>query len=412
MLLSCEESLDNAETRILLLQKLTIAISESSDFNEALNTSLETICYLTEWCYAEAWVPSPDGTELQCSPAWFKCSRELMEFRELTMDMTFAPGIGLPGRVWKLNRSEWIKDVSVVDETLFLRLSLAKRCSLRACFGVPVTKNNEVMAVLLFFMHETKEEDSDMVEIVSSLAAQFGTLIHRKQIEGELEQSQRKLRNLSLSQQRRLEQDRQSLARRIHDEFGQAFSALKMELSWIREQLNEDQTHLFQEINKTNELIENVLTSVQTISFELRPHLLDNMGLIAAIRWKAKIFEEKNNIRCRIKAFPDDISIDQERAISLYRIFQESLFNVARHAGAGEVLADIRAEKGRLFMEIIDDGKGITSAELADPGAIGLIGMQERAQSFGGICTITGRPGKGTAVKVIMPLVNNPEKSG
>lgn len=411
LLFDCEQELDKAETRLMLLQKLTMAISEATNFNEALNTSLRTICDLTEWCYAEAWVTSPDGTELQCSPAWFKCSTEMIEFRQLTMGMTFASGIGLPGRVWKYNRPEWIKDVTAVHESLFLRLSLATQCCLRACFGVPVTRNNEVMAVLIFFMQEPHEEDSDMVEMVSSLAVQLGALIYRKRIEDELARSQSKLRNLSLSLQRSMETERKALARRIHDEFGQSLSALKMELSWLKKQLHEDQKHLFHEIDKTNGLIQTILRSVQIMSAELRPHLLDDMGLIAAIRWKAKIFEEKRDIHCMITAAPDEVSSDPDRSIALFCIFQEALFNIAAHADATKVMINLNEERGRLCMEIIDDGRGITPAQIADPKSIGLIGMQERAHCFGGLCSITGIPGKGTTVRVTIPVTNNSRNS-
>lgn len=406
LLLSCEQELHKAETRILLLQQLTLAISEATDFNAALNTSLKTICDLTGWCYAEAWVPSPDRKTLQCSPAWFRCSRELIEFRQLTMGMTFAPGVGLPGRVWKHKKPEWIKDVSATHESLFLRLSLAQHCDLKACFGVPVTKNHDVMAVLLFFMHEEKGEDCGMVETVSSLAVQLGALIHRKRIEDDLAESQSKLRNLSLSLQRSMETERKALARRIHDEFGQSLSALKMELSWLKKQLHEDQKHLFHEIDKTNGLIQTILRSVQIMSAELRPHMLDDMGLIAAIRWKAKTFEEKRGIHCLITAAPDDIALDPDRAIALFRIFQEALFNIANHADATKVLVNVKKENGLLLIEIIDDGRGITLAEIADPKSIGLIGMQERAHCFGGLCNITGIPGKGTTVNVSIPLAN------
>lgn len=407
LLLSCEQERSRAEARIHLLQLLTMDISESPDFYSALNSSLRTICRLTGWCYGEAWIPAPDGKVIECSPAWYKCSRKLDVFRRFSMDIKFASGVGLPGRVWKSGKPEWIKDVSVVPEQLFLRTGIAGKCSLKAGFGVPIARKDNVLAVLAFFLHKPKEKDSDMVELVSAVATQLGALIQRKKMEEELALSRIKLRNLSLSLQRGMETERKTLARRIHDELGQSLSALKMDLSWIKKQLNKDQKNLFQEIDRTLGLIQTTIRSVQNISAELRPALLDNMGLTAAINWHVKNFEERKGIKCRIVSDPEEVALDPDSSTALFRIFQEALTNTVRHSGATKVLVNVKKVRGRVTIEVIDNGRGIGPARLTDPGSIGIIGMRERAESFGGILSISSEPGKGTTVKVSVPVATS-----
>lgn len=406
LLLGCEQEQSRTEARIRLLQQLTMDISESPDFFSALNSSLRTICRLTGWCYGEAWIPASDGKAVECSPAWYRCSSKLDEFRRFSLDIKFTPGAGLPGRVWKSGKPEWIQDVSVAHKQIFLRAGIAKKCRLRACFGIPIKRNGEVLAVLAFFLHRPREKDSDMVDLVSAVASQLGALVQRKKMEEEIALSRIKLRNLSLSLQQGMETERKVLARRIHDELGQSLSALKMDLSWLRKQLNKDQKDLFQEIDRTLGLIQSTIRSVQNISSELRPALLDNMGLVAAINWHVKKLQERKGAKCRIVYDLKDVDLDPDISTALFRIFQEALTNTVRHSGATKVLVRLKQSRGRVTMEVADNGSGIGPDRLADPESIGIIGMRERAESFGGIISFSGVPGKGTTVKVIVPAAS------
>ena len=181
------------DKEVRFLQRMTQAISESSDFQSALEVALRKICKLTDWKFGEAWIPNSNGTMLKCSPAWYGSNQNLEKFRQLSEGFTFAPGAGLPGRVWASKQSEWIYDVSTQEETVFLRQKFVKEVGFKAGVGIPVIDNNQVLAVLVFFMFEPCEEDKRLIEIVSTVATQLGSLLQRKRAEEAQHESNNRL---------------------------------------------------------------------------------------------------------------------------------------------------------------------------------------------------------------------------
>ena len=197
-----------AEEEIKLLLTITQAINEAPDFNAALEVALRNVCEVTGWNYGEAWIPSIDETALQCSPAWYceKTFSGLEEFREYSEGLTLLPGEELPGRVWHRGEPEWIADVSTEANDVFLRAQLAIDCGLKAGFGVPIVaspglatrgvrnlfketnphREARVLAVLVFLMLESRQQDRRLVKLVSAVAAQIGTVMQQKQTEAEL----------------------------------------------------------------------------------------------------------------------------------------------------------------------------------------------------------------------------------
>lgn len=195
--------------QLQLLQTLTQSISEAPDFEAALQVALCKVCEATSWDFGEAWIKSTDGTHLECSPAWCYCQGErgrtlslsppslrLNEFRRHSEVLKFAPGKGLPGKVWVSQQPEWVKDVSRESDDFFTRSVIAKACGLKAGVGVPILANGEVLAVLAFFMFESHHEDRLLIELISAVAAQLGVVLQRKQIEAALRESQRRLASL------------------------------------------------------------------------------------------------------------------------------------------------------------------------------------------------------------------------
>lgn len=182
-----------ADKEVRFLQRMTQAISESSDFQSALEVALRKICKLTDWKFGEAWIPNFNGTILKCSPAWYGSNQNLEKFRQLSEGFTFTPGTGLPGRVWTSKQSEWIYDVSTQEETVFLRQQFVKEVGFKAGVGIPVIDHNQVLAVLVFFMFEPCEEDKRLVEIVSTVATQLGSLLQRKRAEEAQQESKNRL---------------------------------------------------------------------------------------------------------------------------------------------------------------------------------------------------------------------------
>jgi len=229
-------------------------------------------------------------------------------------------------------------------------------------------------------------------------------ITERKRSEEELEQSRERLRDLASHLQSIREEERGRIAREIHDELGQALTALKMDIHWVGHRLSKDQQLLLEKAKSMSKLIDTTVQSVQRISSELRPELLDDLGLSAAVEWQAHEFRNRTGIQCETISDPEDISLNQALSTAVFRIFQEALTNIARHANATRVEVMLKEEPGKVELTVRDDGKGITEKQISDARSFGLIGMRERVHSFRGDLRISGTPDKGTTVKMSIPL--------
>lgn len=226
----------------------------------------------------------------------------------------------------------------------------------------------------------------------------------RRQAEAELRGSQEQLRNLSSHLESVREEERTRLAREIHDELGQGLTALKMDLSWITKRLEPGQQPISEKIRSMDGLVDETIRTVQRLSGELRPGLLDDLGLAAAIEWQTEEFQKRAGIACDVRLALGDTALSREHATVIFRIFQETLTNVLRHARATRVSVLLQVEDNRLVLEVGDNGRGITEEEARGPRAFGLIGMRERLLALKGQLVIHGRPGHGTTVTVTVPL--------
>lgn len=220
------------------------------------------------------------------------------------------------------------------------------------------------------------------------------------------------LRALSLRLELAREDERARVARELHDELGQILTSLKLELMWLVEQIRKGEPRPgVQVVNKMQSLIglvEISIQSVRQISGDLRPALLDHLGLPEAIQWEATKFEARTGIRCRFANQLKRGLTDRARARGVFRILQEALTNVARHAHAGAVRITLGERGNVIYLSIKDNGRGITPAESSSVDAIGLLGMRERARLLGGRMTIAGVPGRGTTVEVRIPAAAPP----
>lgn len=226
----------------------------------------------------------------------------------------------------------------------------------------------------------------------------------RKVIEEKLEESQERLRYLSTHLRRVREEERTSLSRELHDELGQVLTGIKMDVAWIRRKTPEENTLIVERMDSLLPLIDSAILSVQRISMALRPPALDDFGLQEAIRQAAEDFEKRTMIACKIISKPKNILLKNEISTEAFRVFQEALTNIARHAGARNVSVSLRSTGNKFIMEVGDDGRGITKAQISDLKSIGLTGMRERAFAIGGSLTITGTRGKGTIIALSVPL--------
>jgi PAS domain S-box-containing protein len=230
-------------------------------------------------------------------------------------------------------------------------------------------------------------------------------------IEEELEDSRERLRSLSTHLRKIREQERALLSRELHDELGQALTGMKMDVAWMKRRLPEDNSPVIERANSLLTLIDDAILTVQGISMALRPPVLDDLGLTEAFNTAANDFEKRTNVNCQIIAEPREIILEKEMSIETFRIFQEALTNIARHAQAQYVTVFLQKKGDTFVMKVRDDGKGITEKMMTDPKSIGLIGMHERAYSMGGTLTISGSRGKGTTISLNVPLTDTKQKN-
>ena len=232
----------------------------------------------------------------------------------------------------------------------------------------------------------------------------YEDITERIQAEKELEHSRQELRNLSTHQQTVREEERTRIAREIHDELGQTLTALKMDMAWLKNHLPAGMKPLHAKVQQMSKLADATIESVHRIATELRPGLLDDLGLSAAIEWQAADFQNRSGIACKATLAADDLELDRDLATALFRIFQETLTNIARHAGATRVEVSLERIEERIVLTVADNGRGITRRESEDDGAFGIIGMRERAHLWGGELRISGSREEGTTVAVAIPL--------
>jgi PAS domain S-box-containing protein len=225
-----------------------------------------------------------------------------------------------------------------------------------------------------------------------------------KQVEDQLRASQEQLRELSQFLESVREEERTRMAREIHDELGQTLTALKIDLSWLARRLPQEQELLLGKTEAMYELVGRAIQTVKRIATELRPGLLDDLGLVDAIEWQTQEFSKLTDIKSRFSASPEGMVLDRDRSTVVFRICQEALTNIARHAGATRVSVSLKKGPGLVSLRISDNGKGIEESQILDPRAFGLLGMRERARFWGGEVKISGTLGKGTVVAVRIPL--------
>jgi PAS domain S-box-containing protein len=238
----------------------------------------------------------------------------------------------------------------------------------------------------------------------------FGTstdIQDRKHAEDSLQSSLAELRALAAHLQIVREEERTRVAREIHDELGQALTAIKLELYSLIRELPRDAKQQSNRAESIMKLADETIQQTRRIATELRPVVLDDLGLTAAIEWAAEEFQRRSGTSCILDLSEENIVIDRERATALFRILQETLTNVARHSQATRVNIQLAEEECSLVLQVSDNGKGIDNRELSAGRSLGILGMRERVLVLGGTIAISGTPYKGTTIEVRIPKTSH-----
>lgn len=324
----------------------------------------------------------------------------------------------------------------------FEQLNLLRDIGIRSSMVVPLTARGRTLGALTFISTESGRHfgPADLA-LANELARRAGMavdnarLYHEAQSLNEhleqrvirrtieLQNANRRLEAEALARQRVTEQlrllsghlqsareeERIRIAREIHDEIGQVLTAVKMDLALLGKEVSGNGSmasteSLHEDIASTTKLVDDAIQTMHGIVRELRPEVLDHLGLHAALEWQVQEFQSRTKIDCQYHSEIGEIDLDAERSTAVFRILQETLTNVARHADATEVEVNVRQTDGQLVLTVQDNGKGISPEQLENTTRFGILGMRERAHAFGGEVTIEGVPDQGTLVTARIPL--------
>lgn len=274
---------------------------------------------------------------------------------------------------------------------------------------VPVRHGAKVTGIFFIHSYTFNAYSREDLEALQALADHCGGALQRIWAQEALQQSEAQLRALAVRLQKAKEEEAIRIAREIHDELGQAMTGLKLDLQWLEKKIVASGKTISPEpvIGKIQDMVkvtDQTIKTVRRICSELRPGILDDLGLLPAIEWQASEFQRRTGIACELSLPRKAVEMDQSRATAVFRIVQELLTNISRHAKANRVHIHIEKNKGALSIEVRDNGVGISDERISGTKSLGLLGMRERALLFGGeIHMARGKP-RGTIARVKIPL--------
>ncbi len=444
---SCVDITDHkeAEQDRQLLKMVTHAIVNSADFHSALEVALQKVCEATQWEFGEAWVPNLDKTLMVCSPAWYSKTDRLNEFRQSSEGFTFPPGRGLPGRVWVSKRTEWHQDVPL--ESTYLRAEAAMAAGLKATLGIPLIANNDVVAILVFYMFEARQEDQRLIDLIAA-STELGLFIQRKQAEEEMLKSLAKEQELNRFKSNFIANISHELRTPLTSVLGlstvlltQHFGDLNAKQSQYLSLIHSSGDHLLKLIN---DLLD--LAKIEAGKQELNKTAIDVVELCqnAIEMLEVRAIEKQQVISLQLPLAVESIVVDQQRVV---QILLNYLSNAVKFTPEGGTItissrlasgleleqstlppvstdsAALRVEPDARFLviEVTDTGIGIAqekqhllfqtfqqldvvSDRKYEGSGLGLSLTKQLAELHGGRVSVCSTLGSGSTFSVWLPL--------
>lgn len=385
---------------VQLHKDIAVASNETRSVADTFQYCLRQICEHTGWPVGHLYlVDKTASPQLESSTIWHLEDQSQFEtFREISEATGFDSGIGLPGRVLASGKPAWIIDVT--EDSNFPRAKLVRNLGVKAGFAFPILIRDEVAGIMEFFSTEAAEPKGRLLEVMGHIGAQLGRVIERQRAEQEGNRSRQQLRSLYHRLEMVREEERKRIAREIHDELAQVLTALKLEISLLKKKLARQAPELNKNAEVIFELIDQTIPAVKELIHELRPPILDDLGLQETISWQGREFERRTGIRCELDLNLGHSKIDSARSTTMFRIFQETLNNVVRHAQANHIRIVLADEANTLTLRVEDDGVGISPHHLKSGNSLGILGMRERARIWGGTVDFQKTSNNGTTVVV------------
>lgn len=317
-----------------------------------------------------------------------------------------------PSPAWHtLNCRQACVITDLAAEPRFAGAELLTHDRVVSCISVIIDGRPRPFGVLGAYNRTSRVFTEDDVHFLQSVANVLAAATDRAWSDDQLRGSREHLRRLSAEAHRALEEERSRLARELHDQLGQVLTGLKMDVSWLARRFPDTAAtgqEVPEKLEAMSQLIDRTIHTVRRISTELRPAMLDRLGLLAAIEWQAAEFERQSGIRCRMVTTLTTLDIGRAASTEIFRICQEALTNVLRHSGATRVTLRIKRGRRGVIFEIKDNGKGIEPGALERSDSLGLFSMYERALLAGGECAVARSEGGGTTVRILVPMARRP----
>jgi signal transduction histidine kinase len=383
-----------------LIKAIAVASNETRAIDETLHFCIRHVCEFAGWPLGHLYLTAENPAKgLFPTKVWHvEKPGQFDIFQKITRETPLEEGVGLPGRVLISGEPAWIIDVT--KDSNFPRAKLAENIGVKAGFAFPIFIGEKVMGVMEFFSPKAVEPDPEMLDIMAQIGTQLGRVLERKLAQDESERSQDQLRSLYLRLEQVREEERTRTAREVHDHLGQLLTTIKLELSLLRNKVALFNPIIPKAAEQILQMSDEAIQAVKKISMDLRPPILDDLGIVEAIKWQAIEFKDRTGIQCKFVDHLDDFEPDLERSTTVFRIFQETLTNIVRHAEATQVYVTLSHSSEIITLQVRDNGCGISSEQVASLRSLGLLGMRERAMVWGGNVQILGVPNSGTTVTI------------
>ena len=406
-------------------------LSESPALTDAAPKILQAVCQTLGWEVGGFWMPMPDGSVLRCLKIWESQVGKFPKFKAVSRKLKLAPGVGLPGRIWRNLKPAWVSDIT--KDTNFPRAPVAAGEGLHGSFAFPISFGKHFIGVMEFFSLEIREPDDDLLKIFSSIGSQMGQFVQRKRAEAALQKSKELLEQLVRQRTKALrvanaelkneiarrqglegeilsvsDREQQRLGQELHDGLCQHLTAVAFMSSSIAMRLKNHRVIEVGDIEKIAQLVNDAATDTRNLSRALHRLDVDAAGLVNALQ--DLVDREIWRTPCRLEVKPSFRIEDDAAAAHLYRIAREAVINANKHAQAREIIVKLQRSRREMVLHVIDDGVGLSDERKMKQG-LGLHIMNYRAQLAGGRLEIDSPKNRGTRVSCYLPHRVSPSRN-
>ena len=420
-----------AEHRTAVNLAVARILSESPALTDAAPRILQAVCQTLGWEVGGFWMPVPNGSVLRCLKIWESRVGKFPKFKAVSRKLKLAPGVGLPGRIWRNLKPVWVSDIT--KDTNFPRASVAAGEGLHGTFAFPISFGKHFIAVMEFFSLEIREPDDDLLKIFSSIGSQMGQFVQRKRAEAALQKSKELLEQLVRQRTKALrvanaelkneiarrqglegeilsvsDREQQRLGQELHDGLCQHLTAVAFMSRSIAMRLKNHRVIEVGDIEKIAQLVNDAATDTRNLSRALHRLDVDSAGLVNALQ--DLVDREIWRTPCRLEVKPSFRIEDDAAAAHLYRIAREAVINANKHAQAREIIVKLQRSRREMVLHVIDDGVGLSDERKLKQG-LGLHIMNYRAQLAGGRLEIDSPKNRGTRVSCYLPRRVSPSRN-